>query len=174
MNPATETARPSEATRSPYLPTYGHITWTRLIAAVGAALGAPWAPDPDPRYYIGHQPAPVNMNSLNRIVSGFVAEALATAAPGAGAGASTQEEALREISRRAQARGAANPAGAPGDELRRAAADALSAMRSDDVFTENRKILAERDRVRRRAIAALASALKTSAPGWTGVVHVAE
>lgn len=61
------------------LPAYGQMKWDELIAAVceaqtgNRAVG--W--ERDPSYYVGHQPVSINMNSLNRIVSGFVARASA-------------------------------------------------------------------------------------------------
>lgn len=57
------------------MPAYGNIPWGDLIEAVcEAQTGNPkvgW--ERDQSYYIGHQPVSVNMNSLNRIVSKFVA-----------------------------------------------------------------------------------------------------
>ncbi len=65
------------------LPAYGQMKWDELIAAVceaqtgNRAVG--W--ERDPSYYVGHQPVSINMNSLNRIVSGFVARASAPSTP---------------------------------------------------------------------------------------------
>lgn len=58
------------------MPTYGQIPWQELIDAISEARGCKWEPSPDENYYIGHQPASGvnNMNSLNRIVSYFVAK----------------------------------------------------------------------------------------------------
>jgi hypothetical protein len=53
------------------MPSYGVIPWASLIAAIGEATGAPWQEDKS--YYVGHQMAGINMNSLNRIVSKFAA-----------------------------------------------------------------------------------------------------
>lgn len=65
------------------LPAYGQMKWDELIAAVceaqtgNRAVG--W--ERDPSYYVGHQPVSINMNSLNRIVSGFVERASAPSTP---------------------------------------------------------------------------------------------
>jgi hypothetical protein len=53
------------------MPMYGNIPWDALTAAVGEARGSTFTPDPS--YHVGHQMAGINMNSLNRIVSKFVA-----------------------------------------------------------------------------------------------------
>lgn len=59
------------------MPAYGSVPWDALIEAVcEAQTGNPkvgW--ERDQSYYIGHQPVSFNMNSLNRIVSKFVASA---------------------------------------------------------------------------------------------------
>jgi len=72
------------------MPAYGEIPWGDLKAAVSEATGGTgenfeWAKQPDT--FIGHCMAPVNMNSLNRIVSLFVRRALAAAAPASVPGA---------------------------------------------------------------------------------------
>lgn len=53
------------------MPAYGTIPWDALVAAVGEAKGSAF--EVDPNYYVGHQMCGINMNSLNRIVSKFVA-----------------------------------------------------------------------------------------------------
>jgi hypothetical protein len=66
--------QPEDSAVVPYLPTYGRLPWATVLAYVQAANGG--SPIIDPDYYIGHQPAAINMNSLNRIMS-----ALATPSP---------------------------------------------------------------------------------------------
>lgn len=66
VNRTSVEAAPSQ---EPVIPTYGQIPWSKLVTAIGEANGSSW--EPDESYYIGHQPAPINMNSLNRIVSKF-------------------------------------------------------------------------------------------------------
>ncbi|TBW33580.1 hypothetical protein EYW49_20070 [Siculibacillus lacustris] len=61
------------------LPSSGNIAWKTLVAAVGAARGSPWTPDP--AFYVGHQVPNINMNSLDRIATYFRDEALASPAP---------------------------------------------------------------------------------------------
>lgn len=56
------------------MPAYGTVPWDELAAAVGEATGATF--HCDPTLYIGHQMCGINMNSLNRIVSKFVASAM--------------------------------------------------------------------------------------------------
>lgn len=52
------------------MPTYGEVPWADLEAAIAAANGAPKTFSD--QHHIGHQQAPINMNSLNRIVSMFI------------------------------------------------------------------------------------------------------
>jgi hypothetical protein len=79
------------------MPNYGKLPWDDLIAAVGAARGFPWTPDPT--YNIGHQMVGVfNMNSLNRVVTYFC-ELAALSLPEAPPAPET-DEALREAARR--------------------------------------------------------------------------
>lgn len=52
------------------MPTYGEVPWADLEAAIAAANGAP--KQFSEQHHIGHQEAPINMNSLNRIVSMFI------------------------------------------------------------------------------------------------------
>jgi hypothetical protein len=63
----------AEPPRDAAMPMYGNIPWDALKAAVGEATGVAWASDPN--YDIGHCMTGINMNSLNRIVSKFVAAA---------------------------------------------------------------------------------------------------
>lgn len=65
------------------MPAYGTIPWDALVAAVGEAQGSQFGVDPT--YYVGHQMCVINMNSLNRIVSKFVATAQVQAAVGSSA-----------------------------------------------------------------------------------------
>lgn len=60
---------------APFLPSYGKIHWGRLAAAINDACGSD-VTDFNMEDYIGHQLCPAfNMNSLNRIVTGFRDEA---------------------------------------------------------------------------------------------------
>ena len=83
--PLHECAQPAPSAQGEpvALPAYGQMKWDELIAAVceaqtgNRAVG--W--ERDPSYYVGHQPVSINMNSLNRIVSGFVERASAPSTP---------------------------------------------------------------------------------------------
>lgn len=63
---------------TPDLPPYGDVAWETLFDAISMAMiGVPgrWKPDSD-HHYPGHQMVTMNLNSLNRIVSGFAAAAV--------------------------------------------------------------------------------------------------
>jgi hypothetical protein len=63
------------------MPSLGTVPWEELIAAIGEATGAP--PTFDDKFHIGHQHPGINMNSLNRIVSHFIARRASELAGGA-------------------------------------------------------------------------------------------